>query len=98
MDDFILFLNKREDVISFSTLVTAIPKKRITWRYNKSGLFTKIGWNSKVEQGVHLFLFTIWSPVQLMSSVYLTGDSLTKERQMSVNYVKKVLFPVGIFE
>ena len=47
---------------------------------------------------MQLFLFTIWSPAQLMSSVYLTGDSLTKQRCMSVNYVKKVYFPVDVLE
>ena len=33
-----------------------------------------------------------------MSSVYLTGGSLKKQRYMSVNYVKKVYFPVDVLE
>ena len=33
-----------------------------------------------------------------MSSVYLTGESLTKQKQMSVNYDKKMYFSVGALE
>ena len=37
-------------------------------------------------------------PVQLMSSVYLTGNTLTGQSSMSVNHVKNVYFQVGVLK
>ena len=37
-------------------------------------------------------------PVQLMSSVYLTGNSLTGQSSMSVNDVKNVYFQVAVLK